>query len=268
MKNATTDVEEIVRSTHSRRMTRKFRSRMAKATTIVVDDRGQRDAPAWAAADQPAPVRSPGRAPARRAATNAVASSSGGSACHRPDDLAIGQALQVPVVATWKHGRAWIQGPTSSRARRRPRPDRQPNGPATTDGRTAGCRRATAGHRTAGRDPGPPAKRKRWIPPAGQVDDHDRRALLRPRVPAPARDRQRPQVDRTCSGRSTSSGSILGVLLELGALVAYAELTHTVLSPDVAAPVPALPRQHVEPGRQPRPARRDRARHRRRPTGC
>ena len=61
---------------------------------------------------------------------------------------------------------------------------------------------------------------------------------------------------------------ILGALLEVAALVAYAELTRTVLSPGRPRPVPHLPHQHVGAGRQPRASRRDRARALRPATGC
>ncbi len=107
--------------------------------------------------------------------------------------------------------------------------------------------------------PGPPAKRKRWIPRQIKwtitivalffVLEY----LLLPEI-ASARK------SLNLLGEVNVFWLILGVLLEFGALAAYAELSHTVLTPDSPHRFQLLPGQHVEPGRQPRPARRHRAR--------
>ena len=157
----------------------------------------------------------------------------------------------------------------------RPRAPRAPGPPGPAEAAADRPAEATAApfpgpERPTRRDPAPTgpaggggAAPAHPHPSGGALDDHHRPAHLRLRVRAAARDRHGPALGQRARPGRMRSGSSSAVLLEVGALVAYAELTHTVLSPGRPPAGPPAADQHVEPGGQPRPARGHRPGHRR-----
>ena len=106
-----------------------------------------------------------------------------------------------------------------------------------------------------------PARRKRWIPRQVKwaigivavffVGEY----LLLPELAS-----ARKTIDLL--GEVNVIWIVLGVILEGVSLAAYAELSHTVLSPGAPHRAHPVPGQHVEPGREPRHPRGHGARHR------
>ncbi len=123
--------------------------------------------------------------------------------------------------------------------------------------RAAGRPEAAAadGQRRRGASPGSPSRSSGRSPSSSRSSWSS--TCCCPRSPAPA-------SPSTCWGRSTSSGWSSGCCSRSASLAAYAQLTHTVLSPGAPRRFTPVPDQHVEPGGQPRAARRHRPGHGRR----